>query len=87
MRPPAMVDSLVRWQASTVPARVLATVASTLPRATMSVSTGTGFGRPSHHSAAAATASSGSAIRTRRSHLRVAVSGMRVSMENADNPA
>jgi hypothetical protein len=26
-----MVDSLVRWQASTVPARVLASVASTRP--------------------------------------------------------
>jgi hypothetical protein len=34
MRPPMMVDSLVRWQASTVPARVFTTVASTLPRST-----------------------------------------------------
>ena len=52
MRPPAMVDSLVRWQASTVPARVLATVASTVPRSTVATSTGIGF-RASHHAAAA----------------------------------
>ena len=32
MRPPEIVDSFVRWHASTVPARVLATVDSTLPR-------------------------------------------------------
>ena len=75
MRPPAMVDSLVRWQASTVPARVLATVASTRPRH---------FGRhdrdrlrpaePPHHRGdrAAATA----AIRLRRSQGRLEAIGM-----------
>ena len=45
MRPPMMVDNLVRWQASTVPARVLASVASTLPVPTSLTTTGSGFGR------------------------------------------
>ena len=45
MRPPMMVDSLVRRQASTVPARVLARVASTTPVATSLSTTGIGLGR------------------------------------------
>ncbi len=53
MRPPAMVDSLVRWQASMVPARVLEMVASTVPRPTSVSTTAIGFGRPSHQTSAA----------------------------------
>ena len=46
MRPPAIVDSFVRWQASTVPARVLATVDSTLPRAISATTTRHGLAAP-----------------------------------------
>jgi hypothetical protein len=38
-------DSLARRQASTVPARMLATLFSTVPRTTGLIVTGTGFGR------------------------------------------
>ena len=51
MRPPMMVDILVRWQLSTVPARVLAIEASTMPRPTSVTTTGIGFGRLNHHTA------------------------------------
>jgi hypothetical protein len=77
MRPPAMVDRRVRWQASTVPARVLATVASTVPRATVVVSTGTGFGRPAHQASVPTKASIPSAMRLRRIQGRVVLAGMR----------
>ena len=57
MRPPVIVASLVRWQASTSPARVLASVASTVPRATSCSTTGIGAGRLSHQPAASTAAS------------------------------
>ena len=46
--PPAGGASLARWQALTVPARVLVTVSATLPRPTSTTSTVMGFARPSH---------------------------------------
>ena len=46
-----IVDSLVRWHASTVPARVLAIVDSTRPRPISVSTTGIGGERPSHQTA------------------------------------
>ena len=66
MRPPVIVDSLVRWQASTVPARVFDTVDSTMPRPTSVSTTATGLGRPSHQTAAAIAATTSTAIAPRR---------------------
>jgi hypothetical protein len=49
--PPAGGASLARWQALTVPARVLVTVSATGPRPTSVRSTTMGFGRPIHRAA------------------------------------
>ncbi len=66
MRPPEMVDSLVRWQASMVPARVLEMVASTVPRPISVSTTAIGFGRPSHQTAAAIAATIAAPYSSRR---------------------
>ena len=47
--PPALGDSLARRHAVTVPARVLATVFSTVPRATAAIATAIGLVRALHH--------------------------------------
>ena len=75
MRPPMMVDSLVRWQASTVPARVLTTVDSTLPRSTAFNTTVTGLVRVLQNQAPAARASTTSAGSTRRRRMDVFMAG------------
>jgi hypothetical protein len=53
--PPSAGESRARWHASTVPARVLATVADTGPRPTVATVTATGFARVNHHAAPATT--------------------------------
>jgi hypothetical protein len=60
-----MVANFARWQDSTVPARVLAMVDSTLPRSTVFKTTGIGFGRDVHHQPAASSATMTTAIRRR----------------------
>ena len=72
MRPPRMVDSRVRWQASTVPARVLAIVASTVPRVTSTALTATGWGRRSQATVPAPRPTTSSATRPRRSQTEEA---------------
>ncbi len=71
MRPPMMVDSLVRWQLSTVPARVLAIDASTTPRPTSVTTTGIGLGRLNHHTATATARTTASAMALRRTRVTV----------------
>ena len=71
MRPPMIVDSLVRWQLSTVPARVLAIDDSTVPRWTSVTTTGIGFGRVNQYTARAMTRTTASASPTRRSVVAV----------------
>ena len=56
--PPAGGARRARWQASTVPARVLATVASTEPLSTVASVTDTGFGRPRYQASSATATSS-----------------------------
>jgi len=66
MRPPAIVESFVRWQASTVPARVFETVDSTVPRSAAAVTTAIGWVRPNQAMAAAAAPTTSSASTARR---------------------
>ena len=66
MRPPMMGDNFVRWQASTVPARVLAMLASTLPLETSANWTGIGLGRDIHQAMPPALASRRTMTRMRR---------------------
>ena len=66
MRPPMMVDSLVRRQASTVPARVLASVDSTLPSATSVRTTGIGLVRVNQAAASPRMARMATTITMRR---------------------
>ena len=77
MRPPMMVDSLVRRQASTVPARVLASVASTLPVATSFNTTGMGLGRVNQAKARPRTATMATTTAMRRMTNLLAKTGAR----------
>ena len=66
MRPPMVAESLVRMQASTVPARVLAMLDSTLPWSMVVTSTATGLGRLAHQMPAPSRPITKSASRRRR---------------------